>query len=59
MVVMAMVTHEEIERLERQIADIMHRIALNEIVAQALWTQLIEFRARLIVARHQLQENGE
>ena len=54
-----MVTHEEIERLERQIADIMHRIALNEIVAQALWTQLIEFRARLIVARHQLLENGE
>ena len=59
MVVMAMVTHEEIERLERQIADIKHRIALNEIVAQALWTQLIEFRARLIVARHQLLENGE
>jgi hypothetical protein len=59
MVVMAVVTHEEIERLERQIADIKHRIALNEIVAQALWTQLIEFRARLIVARHQLLENGE
>jgi hypothetical protein len=59
MVVIAMVTHEEIERLERQIADIKHRIALNEIVAQALWTQLIEFRARLIVARHQLLENGE
>ena len=54
-----MVTHEEIERLERQIADIKHRIALNEIVAQALWRQLIEFRARLIVARHQLLENGE
>ena len=54
-----MVTHEDIERLETQIADIKHRIALNEIVAQALWTQLMEFRARLIAARNKLLENDE
>ncbi len=50
---------EEIARLERQIADVKHKLALNEIVAQALWTQLIEFRARLIAARRKILENGD
>jgi hypothetical protein len=50
---------EEIKRLEVQIADVKHRIALNEILMQSLWMQLMELRAKLITARHHLLENGD
>jgi hypothetical protein len=55
-----MTTEVEVRLLELQLADIKRRIAYHEGALQDLWMQLMELRARVTAARHQIiREDGD
>ena len=49
-----MTTEDEVRLLELQLADIKRQIAYHEGALQELWMQLMELRARVTAARHQI-----